>query len=79
MRIEVLISYTGRGASFYAFHLRPDIAPRYAKFMEEVMNCAVNVALLLPVELIQQPLKDAFRVCGQSRQAPHSEPWLARI
>jgi hypothetical protein len=43
------------------------------------MQNSWKIALLLPDELIQQPFKDGFRVCSQSRQTPHYEPWLARI
>jgi hypothetical protein len=57
------------------FRLRPLIAARYAKSMEDMIYCGVNITFLLLVELIQQPLKDVFRVCGQSHQAPHFEPW----
>jgi hypothetical protein len=64
---------------FMSFRLRLLIDARYAKFLEDVIYCAVNIAFLLPVQLTQQPLKDAFRVCGQSHEAPHPEPWLARI
>jgi hypothetical protein len=51
---------------------RPLIDARYGNF-------SVNIAFLLPVQLNQQPLKDAFRVGGQSHEAPHPELWLARI
>ena len=45
--------------------------------MDYAVLSVVNITFLLPVEVIQQPLKDASRVCGQSHQAPHFEPWRA--
>ena len=47
--------------------------------MEDMIYCGVNMTFLLLVELIQQPLKDVFRVCGQSYQAPYFEPWRVLI
>jgi hypothetical protein len=64
---------------FMPFRLRLTIAARYANLLEKVMYCAVVTAFLLSMPLPQQPLKHAFRVCGQSHEALHPEPWMKEI
>jgi hypothetical protein len=64
---------------FMPFRLRLAIAARYANLLKKVMYCAVVTAFLLSMPLTQQPLKHAFRVCGQSHEALHPEPWIEEI
>jgi hypothetical protein len=61
------------------FRLRLTIAAGYANILEKVMYCTVVSAVLLPMPFTQQPLKHAFRVCGQSHETPHPEPWIKEI
>jgi hypothetical protein len=64
---------------FMPFRLRLTVAARYANLLEKMMYCAVVTAFLLSLPLTQQPWKHAFRVCGQSHEALHPEPWIEEI
>jgi hypothetical protein len=82
MRIQVLIFQTGHAVSFYAFSPPPDYSCQVCKSLgkSHVLCCSHSIfAFLLSMPLTQQPLKHAFRVCGQSHEALHPEPWMKEI